>query len=365
VNIGDQVQLTIERLSYDGGRGVGRLDGGRVVFVPLTAPGDKIKATLNEIKSSFATGTLTEILEPSPERTTPGCPVFGRCGGCRWQHVTYKEQVRQKSAMIEFALKKLYSKPVDTVPAPNPYNYRNRIQLHKKGNEVGYYAEGTHELVPIQGCPIADERLQAEIKNLPHISHDGRFEIAYVGDKSIVRDLKNEMSEFTQVNEAQNQRMKEIIFGRLEKEQFSLVYDLYCGDGNFTFPLAYFFKQTPIRGVETSVPAIVRADAKARAANIKNAQFQAQDVKEYLKRQDFKENTLMLLDPPRAGLEAGVIKEILRLLPSKMIYISCNLSTLARDLEKMKTDYSIDEVVGVDMFPQTEYVETLSFLSRL
>lgn len=366
MNIGDVVTIEIERLSYDGGRGVGRLNGGLVVFVPLTAPGDRVSARITEVKSSYAVAIAEQILEPSKSRTQPMCPAFGRCGGCRWQHVNYAEQVQQKSTLIEFALKKVYSEKIETVGASNPYRYRNRIQLHKKGQQVGYFAENSHELVPINDCLIADERLRPLIEDLAKSSRpDGKYELALVNEAPIIRDLQTEMSEFTQVNEAQNQKMKELIFELLEQERFARVYDLYCGDGNFTFPLAYFYKQTPIWGVEAHAPAIVRADAKAQAAGLKNVRFQAQDVKEFLKRLDFKDQTLMLLDPPRAGLENAVIKEIRRLLPAKIIYVSCNLATLARDLQKLASDYRVDEVIGVDMFPQTEHIETLSFLSRV
>lgn len=360
------VEISVERLSYDGGRGVGRLEDGLVVFVPFTAPGDRVQVRLKEIKNSYAEGVLEKIIATSKHRTEPQCPVFGRCGGCRWQHIDYTEQVRQKTQLIEFSVKKNYTEPVVTVGAPDPYNYRNRIQLHKKANQVGYFAEGSHDLVAIESCPIADRDLQPLITRLQGDEYsDGKYELALTESGPVIRDLKSEMSEFTQVNAAQNQKMKELIFERLESERFSLVYDLYCGDGNFTFPLAYFYKQTPIWGVEAHAPAIVRADAKARSANLKNVRFQAQEVKEFLKRQDFKEGTLMLLDPPRAGLEPGVIKDILRLAPTKIIYVSCNLATLARDLTKLSDSYSVDELIGVDMFPQTEYIETLSFLSRI
>lgn len=368
LNPNDEIELRIDRVSYDGGRGVGRHDG-IVVFVPLTAPEDVIRCRITKLHKNFAEAELIEVVTPSQHRRDPVCPVFGKCGGCRWQHFSYEEQLRQKAGLIQFALKNVWpmDRPVEVIGSPTEYRYRNRIQIHKMQNEVGYFAEGTHNLVAIDDCFLAEEPLIEALRDLklkPSDIAKQKFEISRATGQVTIRDLASESMEFSQVNPLQNEELKRQVFKGLESlgsMTKRLIYDLYCGSGNFTFTLHERFPDARIVGIESHQGSIAKAIAKAAEKRAK-VEFVTKPVAAYLKTAAAPD--LAVVNPPRAGLENTVLEAILKSKARNLVYISCNLSTLARDLQKLQSKFNIDRVVGVDMFPQTEYVESVVHLSR-
>jgi 23S rRNA (uracil1939-C5)-methyltransferase len=363
----DQIEIEIDRLSYDGGRGVGRHEG-MVVFIPFSVPGDRLKCEITQVHSSFCEAKIIEILKPSSHRTEPQCPVFGRCGGCRWQNVKYDEQLRQKEGFIRYALRDLLleSAEITMVAAPSEYRYRNRIQLHKKRPEVGYYAEGTHDLVAIDDCPIADINLKPAIEQLKTGYKDGKYELIYANSELRIKDLSREGIEFSQVNPGQNINLRHQVMAGLIEGDFKYIYDFYCGSGNFSFQLARAFTKAQIIAVESNDMAIGRAwetQQSLKHEKLGTMHFFSDDVAKFLQKVEPTKKTLMVLNPPRAGLQNAVTDKILDLKPQALVYVSCNLSTLARDLNKLKSVYEIKRIAGVDMFPQTEYVECVVHLS--
>ncbi|MEK6554341.1 MAG: TRAM domain-containing protein [Bdellovibrionota bacterium] len=361
------IEIEIDRLSYDGGRGVGRHEG-MVVFIPFSVPGDLLKCEITQVHSSFCEAKIIEILKPSAHRMVAPCPVFGRCGGCRWQNVKYEEQIRQKEGFIRYALRDVLaeSAEIKMVNAPQEYRYRNRIQLHKKRPAVGYYAEGTHDLVAIDDCPIADLHLKTGIDQLKTGYKDGKYELIYAHDELRIKDLSREGIEFSQVNPAQNVNLRHQVMAGLTEDDYKYIYDFYCGSGNFTFQLARAFAKAQIVAVESNDIAIGRAWEMQHALKhekLATIHFFSDDVAKFIKNIEPTKKTLMVLNPPRAGLQNTVVDKILELKPQNLVYVSCNLATLARDLNKLKSAYEIKRIAGVDMFPQTEYVECIVHLS--
>ncbi|MCB0350148.1 MAG: class I SAM-dependent RNA methyltransferase [Bdellovibrionales bacterium] len=372
LKVGDKITLTIDRLSYDGGRGVGRFNN-FVFFVPQTAPNEKIKATITKKKKNYGEARLLEILEASPSRREALCPVVTECGGCAWQHISYSEQLNQKRDFIKHHLKAVLHDRV-TLPPISPsvveYRYRNRVQVHARKNfaneiEFGFFKAGSNSLVPISDCYISEPELFSGLKaalqheNLTQKNGFHKYELAMKGSERVIRDLSKDESEFTQINSAQNQSMIQYVLNevnRLKPEHISKIYDLYCGSGNITEPMAKTFAPTPVVGVEMTQKAIDRAKLHASP----NAEYIAGDVATFLSRQKLQAHTVVTLDPARAGLGSTTISQLLRLKPDLIVYISCSLPSLARDLQSIcKNDYAIDSVCGFDMFPQTEYVETV------
>ena len=370
--LGDIIELEVNSLSYDGGRGVGRYQG-FVVFVAQSAPGDLLRVKISEIKSTYSVAQLLSVVKPSPVRRSPPCPVVGECGGCPWQIVEYSEQLKQKKLLLAHALKKCLSQEllsrIEVVPAPEEYRYRNRVQVHVSGQQYGFFAINSRRLVPVSDCMIAHENifknLDSEIQKLKQQADMFKVEVA-VDTEGIrtVRDLRSRSSEFTQVNFSVNQMMVDYVVNQVakSKSKFSYIYDLYCGDGNIARPLSKVDIASKIIGVELNREAIERAKDLNSEKNgvLQRCEFVSSDVADYLRKLEVKGSMAAIVDPPRAGLSHSVIKDLLRLKPQLMVYISCNLMTLARDLSKLTTSiYKISEMKAFDMFPQTEFVETV------
>jgi 23S rRNA (uracil1939-C5)-methyltransferase len=378
LRVGDLVELTIDRLAYDGGRGVARHEG-FVIFVGGTAPNEKIKAKITTVKKNFAEGVLQEIVKPSAARRQPPCPVVHRCGGCPLQHIEYAEQLNQKKSVVEFQLKKHLanlSQPLQVFQSPNEYHYRNRVQIHVRNDhgrlEYGYFAPKTNELIPAQDCMIADpllfQDLKTELKKLKFTEKPSKVELAIGADgRRRIRDLRAVDSIFSQVNSDVNKLLSNFVFENthdyFKNSDVTELYDLYCGDGNLSFPLrAALPEKINIHGVELSPQAISRAQHKAQTEQLPNMHFYSHDVGTFLQTHDTFQHTAIVLDPPRAGLGPQVTTELLRLKSPYMIYVSCNLSTLARDLDALSQSYAVTQLAAFDMFPQTEYVETVAIL---
>lgn len=339
-----------------------------MVFVPFSAPGDRLRVTVTNIHKNYVEARIDEVLTKSEARREPLCPVFGTCGGCRLQHILYEEQLRQKEEFLRFYLKDVLASDAEIkiVAAPAEYRYRNRIQLHKKGDSVGYFAEGTHNLVAINDCPIANEQVRDGIRELEKNAADGKYELVFQSAGPTIKNLSKETIEFSQVNTAQNVNLKQEVMLGLIDHEFRYIYDLYCGSGNFSFQLARAFPKAQIVGVEANDLAIGRAleaYQQLKSQKLANMHFYSDDVAKFIKNVEPTPSAMVLVNPPRAGLQNSVLQHILRLKPNKLVYVSCNLATLARDLTKLAVQYKVDRVSAVDMFPQTEYIETVVHLS--
>src|SRR5688572_19750135 len=186
-SVGDVLELRIDALAGSGD-GVGRSGEGRVVFVPFTAPGDRIRARIDELHPRYARAVLEELIEPSPSRVAPVCEVFGACGGCSWQHVNYAAQCEAKRRIAEDALRRVgklaLPGPVTLVPSPQPYGYRARARLAVEAGRIGYRRRSSNALCAVETCPVlapsADAVLRALAVGRPR--HDGEWEIAAGAD---------------------------------------------------------------------------------------------------------------------------------------------------------------------------------------
>ena len=365
--IADVIELTIDSLSYNGGRGVGRYEG-VVVFVPFTAPGDFVRARVTEAKPRFWEADLIEILKSSESRRTAPCPVFERCGGCSWQHVTYSAQVEQKQKILQDnlrGLKKLGEFEVlPLLAAPSEFHYRNRIQLQVRGGQYGFFAKRSRDLVTFKECLIAEARINDAIQTF-HPKADGKVELALTesGDLRIMEGERDpEAALFSQVNTAQNEALKKemLEFIRVKPDW---IMDLYSGSGNLTFPLAEAFPEKPLLAAEMSRTSVERG--KKASGDFRHIRWEAGDVEKVLHKERPQNGVgLVILDPPRTGISKRVVEELLRLRPQQIVYVSCNPSTFARDAESLVRSgrFRLEKVRGLDMFPQTEHVELIASL---
>lgn len=350
---------------------------GEVVFVPDTAPGDLVKIEIIEKAKNYSIGRVVERLEDSPERTDPPCPVFRLCGGCDWQHISYAEQLRQKQKILESSFRGLSkthgSLPIKPFrPSPVSYRYRNRIQLHRRGSVIGYFRRGTHDLVPIEDCLLAEseiaEALPALLAN-PQPDWGKKFEIARTESgpvKVLTSQTDPEAIGFSQVNSAQNRMLIESVIGH-SQVPVAHILDLYCGHGNFTFPLARRFPEATVTGVELSKFNIQVATEKKASQGLSNVNFIASDVSKYLTAQkSLPPQSMIVLDPPRTGVPRDDIRRIVALKPDILLYVSCQPMTLTRDLQLLLADneLKLEWIEGFDMFPQTAHLEILTVVRR-
>jgi 23S rRNA (uracil1939-C5)-methyltransferase len=357
--------LDIDSLSYHGGRGVGRRDG-VVVFVPGTAPGDRVRVRVTSRKARFLEAEIVEILIPSAFRRRPPCSVAGRCGGCSWQHVSYDQQIAQKEQILKSALRKFpQAEYLPFVAAPEEFHYRNRVQIHVRGSQWGFFASRTRELIAFDHCWIAEPKINARLNALTseELQRGGKIEVALTqdGDLRLMGEREPEAALFSQVNTAQNSNLIAQVISRVSDPPAWIV-DLFCGSGNLTVPLHKKFPQARTIGIELSRASI----AAARSAH-SEIEWICGDAGRKLNEIHLPEDEgVIVMDPPRAGCDERVLNAALALHPRRMIYVSCNPATFARDAERLtsKGDYRLMTVQGLDMFPQTEHVELIGEFVR-
>jgi 23S rRNA (uracil1939-C5)-methyltransferase len=418
-----KVQVPIESVAFKG-YGVARIHG-KVVFVPHTVTGDEAWIEITDEKKKYSMARLVEIIKPSPWRVNPPCPYFGSCGGCQWQHIDYSTQGELKKEILRDVLKRLGRlKEIPTIRvvlSPKPYDYRIRIQLKVRGKAIGYYQERTHQIVQIDRCPISHplvnqiiQELREELAALsrmeeieinvspeegrgvilihPH-SYDQRIEhsmkkflqshpilrgiaLSRKGGSNVFGDpvlnftiplsqernltLRISPGSFSQVNPEQNQTLIQTVLQFSEVNQRDRVFDLYAGVGNLSLPLAT--RARGVLGIEENRMAIEDARFNAERNGIKNCDFihgKVEDISINWKKET---PDLIVLDPPRTGCKT-ILDQLVRWKPKKIIYVSCEPTTFARDLRLFsERGYSLQRLGLIDMFPQTYHMEVVGLL---
>lgn len=417
-----QKDWEIERL-VPGGAGFVRLENGQSAFVPGALPGERVRVEAAEDHRTYLNAKRWHLLTPSRERVTPACPVQARCGGCDLMPLAYTAQVAAKRSMLREALTRtgrFQELPeIGFVAADAELAYRTRIRLHVTADaRIGFFAEGSQELVEIPGCPVADPELDEALSKVRTIASRhksalvqfaelelrvaprgprlslwlepqaqrlssvedflGALGAAFhvvVGERSAdpERDqryplpgkveLRAPAHAFTQVNWAVNTALVSALLAGAEQRGARTFCDLYCGAGNFSLPL--LAQGLAGVGIEASAPAIAAAQRAAAAHGFTSARFIAGDVREKLAKLPRAETfDLFVLDPPRAGARE-ILPEILRRAPRCIAYCACDPVTLARDLRVLcDGGYALEAVTGFDMFPQTHHFESFTWLTR-
>ena len=433
------------------GEGIGRIDG-FTVFVEGALPGETIRVLMLKVKKNYGYGKLIEILEGSPERREPLCPVAKQCGGCQLQHLAYVGQLAYKAQEVKDDLERIGGcKDItvrNTLGMEDPWRYRNKAQfpvgIGKEGCAIGFYAKRSHRIIDTNQCflqnacndeiigiirAFLDEygissydeekhkglvrhvltrigRNSGEImvcivvngKRLPHSEIlveqlkqvEGIVSIilninkeqtnVILGNKIITLWGKEKITDsidgiefeisplsFYQVNPVQTEVLyrKAVELAGLTGEE--TVLDLYCGIG--TISLFFARKAKQVFGVEIVSEAIADAKKNAERNGVTNVEFMvgaAEEVIPKLYEEEGITADIVVVDPPRKGCDARLLETILQIKPEKIVYVSCNPATLARDLAVLKKGcYEVREVQPVDQFPMTVHVETVVLMSRV
>ncbi len=444
--------ITIEITGYTAdGAGVGRHEG-MAVFVPCAAIGDVCRVHIIKVASSYAVGKLTEVISPSADRVEPACPVFHKCGGCAFMHISYKAELKAKWQTVYDAITRIGgidgSVMSEILGAPDTKCYRNKaafpVQADASGKAIfGFYARKSHRVIPCGECyiqaPLASKIAAAvcdfmnkhailpydELSGKGLVRHifvrtaaDGGAQLTLVinGKKlpleaefvkymcehfpmlcgiSLSVNTKNtnvimgaqmrtlwgvpylvdvlcgnrfEISplSFYQVNRDQCERLYELALNAAKISENDTVFDLYCGIGTMTQLFAK--KAGRVYGVEIVESAVENARRSAKENGFENIEFVCGDAPTAAL--ELKEKgvipDVVVVDPPRAGLGGTLAADIAAMAPQRVVYVSCNPATLARDLKLFaECGYKTQSVTPVDMFPRTHHVETVASLTRV
>jgi 23S rRNA (uracil1939-C5)-methyltransferase len=325
------------------------------------------------VRRGVRRGTLESILEASPDRDEPVCPHYGDCGGCQLQHVRRGAQLSAKVDFVRDALRRIariaWSGPIEIESGP-AYGWRARAELHLEGGRIGYRRARSDELVAIRDCPILVDPLRAELGALASSAPPGASRVRLVAtpDGRVARawDEGGERSPVAATFSQANPSLAGALVRRaLGRARGGTALDLYAGGGFFTLPLAERFGT--VHAVESERDSVRLGETAARAAGISNVRWHAVPVAEWLAtgggepRPDF-----VLLDPPRAGAGPEVVRGIAELRPARIAYVSCDPTTLARDLAGLAggggEGYAIRSLTVLDLFPQSYHVETVAEL---
>lgn len=446
---GNEYNIEIESIASDG-RGVGHIDR-LALFVPFSAPGDYLRVRAVKVSKSYAAAEIVSIINPSPFRIKPPCPVYKECGGCCLMHIDYITQLKAKKSIIENAMRRIGGfsdfSADEMIGAVSSVRYRNKMVFHAgraDGKTVfGFYAPKSHRVIPLRDCAAGaqnnsailramaeymdetglspyDERtfrgsvrsvftrrsfssgdtmvvisvngnripkpelltgrLTAADKSITsiilNVNKSKRFPLLdgrnitlygsdYIEDEILGVKFKISPHSFFQVNPEMTQRlyMKAVEF--LEADKGMNILDIYCGIGTISLIAAKSAKK--VTGVEIAESAVADARENAAANNIDNAVFyagRAEDIVPELIRNGERPDAV-ILDPPRKGSDSDTIAAIISAAPKRIVYVSCNPATLARDAALFcGGGYEISRCCGVDMFAGSAHVETIVLLGR-
>jgi 23S rRNA (uracil1939-C5)-methyltransferase len=394
-----------------GGAALGRHEG-RAIFVPYALPGETARVEITEDKGRYAFARLVEVVKPAPDRIEPPCRHFGNCGGCQWQHASYPAQLQYKTEVVIDQLTRIGKIADPTVHAALPdasgWAYRNHAQFHPaKGGTLGFQAAYSNRTIVIDECPILHPllsdlytTLDIDTQDLCRLSLRAGTE---TGDQMLVFEMNDDMPpsleidlpvscvlllsdgqhanlighnhitevvaghsyrisapSFFQVNTPQAAQMVRLVAGYLDLQGSETVLDAYCGVGLFTTHLAE--RAGLVIGIEL-VPAAID-DLLENTADYDNIDVIEGPVEAALPDLDAPIDAVVI-DPPRAGLDRFALDALAKHHPSRLVYVSCDPATLARDAKRLiAAGYRLIEVQPVDMFPQTYHVESVALFTR-
>ena len=397
------IEVQVEKWVY-GGAGLARHEG-KVLMIPYTLPGERVRVEITRDHGGFAGARMRELLEPSAERAEPRCPVFGRCGGCHYQHAAAEFQAARKAEIVREVFRRVgkLDTPAEIgILAAQPWGYRNRTQFHSDGREIGFLEAGSHKLVAVDDCPISAPKINESLDALRYMLRDRgwpRFvrsiELFTNGTETMVNVLETEGGRgvakgffewlgkqiegaalggidypaagatyrvshgaFFQVNRFLVDALAE---KAAEGAEGRVALDLYSGVGLFAVQLAR--RLDVVAAVEANHQAARDLARNAERADVQ-VQVHAMQAEQYLPTLQAAPD-FVLADPPRSGLGRHVVEHLVRLRPAQVHVVSCDPATLARDAAGLVAGgYRLEKLTVADLFPQTCHIETIAAFRR-
>ena len=390
-------KLEVEIMNLDHfGRGIAKKD--KPIFIDNALVGEIVEIEITKDKKKYSEGRVINYIKKSPLRVASDCPYYDKCGGCDLLHLSYEEQLKYKENKVKEIVKKFCGlECVNKIVPSVHYNYRNKVTLHVN-KKVGYYQKKSYAIIAIDSCLIADNKINNLIKKLNNIDlntiskimirasnketmlvvEGGEIDINFFkevdtiivdnkilkGKGYIINNVNNlkfiiSPNSFFQVNYLGMINIYNQVLNYVDNN--TNVLDLYCGTGTIGIYLAN--KVNQVLGIEINQSAISDALLNKEINHLDNIQFKLGDVGTILDNSNFKADCIVV-DPPRAGLDNMAIKNIVKINPTKIIYVSCDLVTLARDLKILSNDYNVIEITPFDMFSNTYHVECVTLLTK-
>ncbi len=369
---------------------------GWVVMVPFTLPGERVRARVFRNHKNYSEADLIEVLTPSPHRITPRCELFGRCGGCQYQHLAYGEQLAWKRRQVEELLRHMagISFPVaPTVPSPREFGYRSKITPHFNpprpdgSMPIGFLRQGTRfDIIDVPHCPIATDAINDRLVTA-RSRVLGQRETYTRGATLLLREASGAVT--TDFDAVVTETVGELKLRFLARDFFQnnpfilpvftgyvraqaatggarFLVDAYCGSGLFALSCASAFER--VTGIELSESSIRFARENAAANGIAHATFSAGDAATIFAGLDpafVASDTAVIIDPPRKGCDASFLGQLFAYGPRTVVYVSCDPATQMRDLKEfLAAGYAVTAVQPFDLFPQTRHLECVVTLVR-
>lgn len=396
-------------------QGVCKING-MIVFVPKVLVGEKIRIRITEIKKNFARGKAIEVLEESKKRIESKCPYYEECGGCDLIHQTIDENLKFKREKVYNALKRIGKIDVDVekcVPSFKNDNYRNKASFKVENDRIGFYKEATYQLTDIKECLLVENEINDCLKEVRNYIKNNNNKInsitikygnargellidiysldeedikiidflidkvsclktAIFNDKVVygkgyIEEISNGLmfdvssKSFFQVNSMQAEKLYDTAIKSAKLSKNDVALDLYCGTGTITMIVSKYVKK--VIGIEIVEDAIRNAKQNMNINNINNVNFICGDATKEISK--IKEKIdVIFVDPPRKGMDRKAISIMKKINPKKIIYISCNPVTMARDISYLTDLYDVKKVIPFDMFPNTAHVECVCVMER-
>ena len=372
------ITLRLDTLAY-GGEALGRHEG-KAIFVTGGLPGEVVRVVIEDDRARFARGRVIEVIEPSPDRIAPRCPHFGfdaaACGGCQWQHVDYAAQLRYKTAIVREQLQRLGRVPDppvrDIIPSPAIWQYRNHAQFHfTEDGRPGFQTARSHRVVAIEECPVIEPPLTEWLRSNRQVAGRGNRLSVRVGNTPgrldgattfLIKGATLRVSDesFFQVNTALIETLIDQVLAGCDPQPADTILDAYCGVGLFSRFLAR--RADRVIGVESSATAV--GDFRINLAGFDRVEIHQGMVEDVLSQLTLPLHAVVL-DPPRSGCGLRVIETVIARQIDRVVYVSCDPATLARDVRQLiDGGYGLLDAQPIDLFPHTYHIETVALLRR-
>lgn len=368
-------ELKIHTLGNQG-QGVARDESGTTYYVSGAFPGDRVTVEAPEA-GRHREAVLLNVVAPSEDRVESPCAYSSTCGGCDWMGLSYPAQVQAKDRLLTHTLERFGFTPEvrhPFIPATRDLGYRTRIQLRSEGGKIGFLKRGSHELVAIDRCAVADERLNqkiAELKaaGLPDERQKIELGVSDFGEVWSAVNKPHAAMGFTQVNPEANEVLKKCVVQAVKQTQAQRVLELFSGDGNLSFACASLAKKW--QGVEVDAASVGRANQRAVEMGLSASQmrfsradlFSMGAAARWVGTEPGDRYDTLILDPPRSGM-GKTLTHFAHSNLRNVVYISCSLQSFITDVVPLKEEFALEELWAIDMFPHTRHFEIVARFSR-
>ena len=393
------MEVIVDRLDHFG-RGIAYINN-KICFIENALPNEKVEIKITKENSKYDEAIVTNYIETTPIRIEEECPYSKVCGGCNLNHICFNEENKFKQDKIKSILSKLNITNIENITYHDRNHYRNKITLHGNKEKLGLYEKSSNEIIPIKECILVNDKINEIIKLLNKeenkieeaiikTSNDNsNIMISITGEISNIDELKNTSNvliinneyltknkeiktkigekyyyvgkdSFFQVNNTLTKELYEEVLNNIKNKNYKTVLDLYCGTGTIGIYVSNTVKK--VIGIDYNRSNIEDANKNKELNNISNIEFICDKVENQIDK--FNDIDCIIVDPPRAGLDKKTIKYLKEINPKEIIYVSCDIMTLSRDLKELQETYKVLKVKPFNMFPRTYHCESVCILER-